>query len=142
MPAEDTVRKAIDIFNSHDANAFAALYAEDAVVYDPQYPQPLKGKEAIRKDIEDFFKAFPDVRCQLSNVIASGDTVAFEGSVTGIHTGPLAAPTGESIPATNKRMDMRAAMFLRVNAQDLVTEERRYFDMAGLMQQLGLMPGA
>ena len=141
MPAKDTVKKMVDAFNRHEANAFAALFAPDAVAYDPQYPQPLKGREAIRKDIEDFFQAFPDIQFKISNIIVSGDTVAFEGSAIGTHKGPLAGPTG-TVPATNRGVEIRFAAFDRVNAQDLVVEERRYFDLAGMMQQLGLMPGS
>jgi len=140
MAAEDIVKRAADAVNRHDANAFAALYAPDAVAYDPMYPQPLRGRDAIRKDIEDFFKAFPDIQFKLSNIIARGDTIACEAEGTGTHRGPLAGPQGE-IPATNRRLEMRAAFFVRINAQDLVAEERRYFDTAGMMQQLGLMPG-
>jgi hypothetical protein len=30
-------------------------------------------------------------------------------------------------------------MFVRTNPDGLITEERRYFDMAGIMGQLGLL---
>lgn len=138
MSAQDTLKKTVDAFNRHDANAFAALYAADAVAHDPQYPEPLRGREAIRKDMEDFFLTFPDIQARVVSVLASGDTVAGEMEVSGTHKGPIAGPTG-TIPATNRRMEMRVGRFVRVDAQDLITECNRYFDMAGLMQQLGLL---
>ena len=52
----------------------------------------------------------------------------------------MAGPAGE-IPATNRPMEVRFAAFLRVTDQGLIAEERRYFDLAGMMQQLGLMQG-
>ncbi len=140
MATEDTVKRVLDAFNRHDPDAFAAAYAPDAVAYDPMYPEPLKGRAAIRKDIEDFFQAFPDIQMKVSHMMSSRDTVAFEGVASGTHKGPLAGPEGP-VPATNRGVGMRVAIFVRINAQDLVAEERRYMDMAGMMQQLGLMPG-
>ncbi len=138
MSAQDTVKKAIDAVNRHDASAFAALYDAEAVALDPQYAEPLQGREAIRKDIEDFFLAFPDLQVKASNILASGDTIAFEVEMSGTHKGPIIIPGG-IILATDQRMAMRGGRFIRLNEQNLITECRRYFDIAGLMQQLGLM---
>ncbi|HXG36632.1 MAG TPA: ester cyclase [Dehalococcoidia bacterium] len=137
MAAQDIVTKATEAFNRHDADAFATLYTTEAVAHDPQYTQPLKGREAIRKDIEDWFRAFPDVQASVASVVSGGETVAVEMRMTGTNKGPIASPAGE-IPATNKRIDISLAWFVRVNGQGLITEDRRYFDMAGLAQQLGI----
>lgn len=135
---QEIVTKGIDAFNRHDADAFAALYSAEATAYDPQSSEPLKGREAIRKDIEDFFYAFPDVQQTVVNTVVTGDTVAVEGQITGTHKGPFVTPGGP-IPATNRRMEMRIGRFIRVDAQGRITECNRYYDMAGIMQQLGLM---
>lgn len=88
MPAQEMAKKALDAFNRHDAGAFAALYAADAVAPDPQYAEPLQGREAIRKDIEDFCQALPDVQARvIGDFLVNGDTVAFEAEITGTHKG-------------------------------------------------------
>ena len=140
MATKFSVKEQVEALNRHDADAFAAFYAPDASIDDPQYPEPLKGRDAIRKDIADFFAAFPDMNFALKSVVESGDTVAFEGAGKGTHKGPMASPAGE-IPATNRTVEIRFAAFLRVTDQGLIAEERRYFDLAGMMQQLGLMQG-
>ena len=140
MTTKYSVKEQIEALNRHDAAAFAGFYTPDALVHDPQHAEPLKGRDAIRKDIADFIGAFPDLNFTLKTVVESGDTVAFEGAGKGTHKGPMASPAGE-IPATNRPMEFRFAAFLRVNGQGLIAEERRYFDMAGMMQQLGLMQG-
>jgi hypothetical protein len=61
--------------------------------------------------------------------------------MTGTNNGPLVTPTGE-VPATGKRIDMRGALVGRINADNLIVEERRYYDTGTLMQQLGLAPQA
>lgn len=131
-------KKEGEAINRHDADAYAAGYAVDAIAYDPQYPELLKGREAIRQDIVDFFTAFPDVQSKVLNTVVSGNSLAFEVEMSGVHKGPLITPTGP-IPATNKRMQMRGGRFMRINAQGQITECNRYYDLAGIMQQLGLM---
>lgn len=137
MSAKETLKKTFEAFNRQDAKAFAALYAPDAVASDPQYSEPLRGREAIRKDIEDFFASFPDVQATTSNLLASGDTVACEMELSGTNKGPIVTPTG-TLAATNRQIKMPGSRFIRVNEQGLIVECRRYFDMAGLMRQLGL----
>lgn len=138
MAAEDLVDEHVKAFNAHDANAWAGHYAENATLYDPQYPEPVRGRSAVLKDIEDFMAAFPDMQFSTTSVIASGSQAAIQGVGSGTHQGPMQGPGG-AIPATNKRVEVPFASFIRVNDQGLIEEERRYYDSMGMMQQLGLM---
>jgi steroid delta-isomerase-like uncharacterized protein len=137
MSARDRFQKQMDAFNRHSGADWETFYAPDAVVYDPQYPEPLRGRAAIRKDVEDFFGAFPDIRVTLRTVLEDGDAQGWEVSVAGTHKGALPLPTGDVAP-TGKRIELSVGGFARVNSQGLVVEERRYFDLAGMMAQLGL----
>ena len=138
---EDLAKKWTDASNRHDARAVAAYYAQDCVAYDPFYPEPLKGRAAIEKDAADSFRAFPDLRVEVINIFEKGDRAAGEIKMTGTNSGPLATPMGE-VPATGKRIDLRGALVGRINAENLIVEERRYYDTGTLMQQLGLAPQA
>ena len=60
--------------------------------------------------------------------------------MTGTHTGPLETPTGEQIPPTNKRIDLKGAVFGRLNERGEIVEERRYYDVGTMLRQLGLVP--
>ena len=141
MPLKDLYKKAERAFNSHDVDASVDLFAPDGVIYAPNSPEPIKGAVAIRKDFENWFQAFPDVKIKFVNILSEGDTVAVQVEMTGTNTGPLVGPMG-TLPPTNKRINMRGAGFARVNAQDQFIEERRYFDTAGMMAQLGITPGS
>ena len=136
---EETVRKEVEIWNRHDVGVIGKFYTEDAVVYDPQYEQPLRGREAIERDARDFLTAFPDLTMRLSNIVSAEGNCGFEVVGSGTHRGPLAGPSG-SIPPTNKRIETKGAIFIRVNAEGLITEEHRYFDLAGMAAQLGIQP--
>lgn len=135
----DAIARSVDAMNSHDAKAFAATYAADAVVHDPLYPQPLKGRDAIEQDMVELLRAFPDVSLTVGPLFQNGETFAAEYTLRGTHQGPLASPGGE-IAATGKSFINNAAVFSTFNADGEVTEERRYYDVAGIMAQLGVTP--
>jgi steroid delta-isomerase-like uncharacterized protein len=130
------VRQA-EAINRHDPQALASIYAPRAVVSDPQYPEPLNGRDAIARDYTDFFTAFPDLRFIVTQQHADGDDYAFEFTISGTHSGPMVGPTGH-IPPTNKRIDVRGSGFGSVDAEGRIANERRYYDLAGMLGQLGL----
>jgi len=118
MAALEIIDEHVRSFNSHDANAWAARYAPDVVIHDPQYPEPLRGRAAAQKDVEDFFAAFPDIQFTVTNKTGTGDLAALEGNATGTHRGPMENPGG-TIPPTNKRVTMPFAAFVRVKPDDV-----------------------
>jgi steroid delta-isomerase-like uncharacterized protein len=135
MSGKDVIREWTDALNRHDAGGFAALYAPNAILRDPQYGEPLEGRDAIRKDIEDFLRGFPDLHAVTRSVIESGDAYAAEGTFAGTHQGPLPTPDGE-IPPTGRRVEFAGAGFYRLDGQRRILEESRYYDLAGLLAQL------
>jgi steroid delta-isomerase-like uncharacterized protein len=137
---EDARRKLASAMTSHDTDAVANLFASDAVAYDPMYPQPLRGRDAIREEAKGFVRAFPDLRFEIVSVVPQDDRGgADEIRLTGTNTGPMATPTGKEIPPTNKRIDLKGASFVRLNDRGEITEERRYYDVGTLLRQLGLV---
>ena len=138
---DETTQKIAAAISKHDLDAHGKLYASDAVAYDPMYPQPLRGRDAIRKDTEIFLRAFPDMRFEALTVIEKDDrTGSAEIRLTGTHTGPLQSPTGEEIPPTKKRVEVKGAVFARLNERGEIVEERRYYDVGTMLRQLGLVP--
>jgi steroid delta-isomerase-like uncharacterized protein len=136
-PGLTVIERAIDAFNRHDADGYVGTYAEGAVVTDPAYPEPLRGREEVMRDVAAFFRAFPDMQLTLRQHLVSGDTVAVELEMRGTHTGSLSLPDGE-IAATGKPVSLPIAAFIALDGQGLATETRRYYDVASLMRQLGL----
>ncbi|GGG62500.1 hypothetical protein GCM10011374_27120 [Kocuria dechangensis] len=126
-----------EAMNAHDISAFAGFYADDAVVVDPQYPEPLRGRAAVEQDARAFLTAFPDLQMVLVSALFDDRTIAAEATLRGTHDGPLALPDGE-LPPTGRRLEFPMAVFSRVNDSGRIVEERRYYDIAGQQQQLGL----
>lgn len=138
VSAQDTIRTQTDAWNSRDAARIAAGYAAGVVVNDPAYPEPLRGQDAVAKDAGDFFAAFPDSRVRIERAIGQGDTAVYEGTMTGTHTGALAFPTG-LVPATNRPVELKIAGIITVDDTGIITSENRYYDVMGMLAQLGLL---
>ncbi len=114
MAAKETLDKHIEALNKRDGTAYAALYANDAVVHAPGLPAPLKGREAVRKHIDGVFKMIPDMQAKAVTRVIQGDSAAEEETIAGTMGG--------------KKIEMRGGIFFRFNAQGLVTEQREYFN--------------
>ena len=65
----DAGNKLTEGINSHNVDAATNAYAADAVAYDPMYPEPLRGRDAIRKDTATFLRAFPDLRFEIVTIV-------------------------------------------------------------------------
>lgn len=128
----------LESFNRHDPASFAAWYASDARVADPQFDEPLQGAEAVAKDVADWFGAFPDIAARHGHRVSDGDAYAVEWHMEGTHNGSLVTPEGH-IPATGRAVRMVVVAIGRLNADGRIVEERRAYDLAGVMNQLGLM---
>jgi len=134
--ARETIGKFVESINRGDSAAVSTLYAPDAALIDPM--GTFKGRDAIRKVFDSFFKAFPDLHVTQQRLLAKGNTAIGEFVVTGTHKGPIPGPQGD-IPPTNRRAEIRESHVARLNDQGLIVEDRVYFDLPAFMRQLGLM---
>ena len=138
MTGEELARRYVDTFNDRDLDAWVALFAEDAVVHDPFFPEPSNGREAIEAVIQGVVRAFGDMRWrQLRPAIEDGDRVAVELAEKATNDGPLAMPGGE-LPATGRAVSFETSVFWVLGPDGLITEERSYFDATGVAAQLGV----
>jgi steroid delta-isomerase-like uncharacterized protein len=137
-PENPTLQTQFDALNRHDLAKFVSVYHPKAEVFDPMAPDLLRGQDAIRKDMEEFIRAFPDVEVNIERAVEKGDTVAYEITMSGTHTGPLVSPTLELAP-TNRKVKFGGGIFARFDQDGRIVEERRYYDAAGLLSQLGVL---
>jgi steroid delta-isomerase-like uncharacterized protein len=138
VSGDKLVRQYVEAINRKHPSAFASIFAEDGVIHDPFFPEPRKGRPAVRQLIEGVLRAFPDMNWkQVGDVIEAGDRVAFVVGVEATNDGPFALPDGE-LAATGRRISYEAAVFWTVGSDGLITEERSYFDATGVAAQLGM----
>jgi predicted ester cyclase len=120
----------------------AALNARDLSVYllriDPSYigeseivPEPIRGPEGVRRMLDMVFAAFPDLRIESEQILASGDHVISQLRFTATHKGPY-----QGIAPTNPAVKWRACNVVELRNGKAI-RGRLYADNASLLQQLG-----
>ena len=132
------VHEVIAAYNRHELGPYLSLLAPDFVAYDPVYPGPIKEIQTIRKAHERNFEAFPDLRMENLSLAVTGDVMAGEDVLSGTFKMPLKLPLG-IVPPTGKRIEVRYALFSRLNSNGLVLDQRMYiYDLPGFFKQLGI----
>ena len=107
------------------------------VIYDEVAThRKLTGADAVTEAWKGWAAAFPDSRATFHNAHVSGNTVILELNWRGMHKGPLVTPNGQIAP-TGKSIDIPACQVVEI-ADGKVKSLRQYFDMATMMQQLGV----
>jgi predicted ester cyclase len=96
--AKETVRRVFDeVLNKGRLDLVDELLAPTFITHTPQ--GDLKGRAGFRSYVEAWRAAFPDVRCEVLDVIQEGDRVAWRVRSTGTHKGDEfgVAATGSSV---------------------------------------------
>ena len=100
MSGHDEVRAVIDhlvdMINTWDPASCAACYSADAIVQDPRYPEPVRGREIVLDAYRYWFQAFPDVRMVATDHIVDGHKIALEWTFEGTHMGEYLGVQGSA----------------------------------------------
>jgi steroid delta-isomerase-like uncharacterized protein len=140
MDGVELANRYVETGNRGDTAGWAALFAEDAAIYDPFYPEPVRGRDAIEQMEASLRASFPTMQWRLLGpALDAGDRVSCELAVQGTQDGPLAMPDGSELPASGNEVSFQTGVFWNVNKDGLITEERSYFDVTGVASQLGLL---
>ena len=127
------VRNEIADLSRGDLEGVLAYYTDDVFFHDVSAP-PCHGKQEMRDFMAIFYRGFPDLRIEISNVIAQGRLVAAEYDLLGTHTGTFLehGPTGRAfrVPALS--------VYEQEPDGPLFSRETVYYDSASLFGQLGL----
>jgi steroid delta-isomerase-like uncharacterized protein len=138
--ATDFVERLYAAVNAHDAEGVAALCAEEIVWVDPAAPEPLRGREAVRRFHRDImFRSLPDARIELvSGPYLSLDRtqVAVRSRITGTMTGPMEPP---GFAPTGRPVEFETAEFWEF-ADSLLARQTVVLDMLALARQVGAAP--
>ncbi|MBI4408652.1 MAG: ester cyclase [Gemmatimonadetes bacterium] len=127
-----------DAFNRNDLDAALQLATDDVEISFIPFGQTFRGREGFRAFMQGFRSAFPDIRIQVTNQVATDQGVVNEFTWTGTHTGPLAAPAGE-VPPTGRVAGYPVCEVWEVRNGRLAAI-RNYQNAATLLQQLGVVP--
>ena len=124
-----------DVINARDLDgALVEMVAEDFVELNP-FPGQGPGRDGLADVLGMMFAGFPDLRWTLNDTLVEGDRVMGFSTWTGTHEGEFMG-----IPATGRTATVEAWTIDRYR-EGIFVESRIIMDVAGLLGQLGVLPG-
>lgn len=120
-------------WNAHDADAVVSIFAENAVMREPNSGIEHRGRTAIRDRAVMLMRAFPDFRLDKIVLLIDGHRHADRWVMTGTHLGELFG-----IPPTGRKVRIEGSTFTTLDAAGLVIEDVHFTDNAALVSQLGI----
>lgn len=132
-------KEGVDAFSKADWERTRKISAPDLVYVEAPTGRRVKGIDQFLEVAKQWKAAFPEGDGKVTSAIASGDTAVLEITWSGKHTGPLATPMGDKIPATGKTMSVTAVQIVHASGGK-VTEVHHYFDLMTVLAQLGVVP--
>jgi steroid delta-isomerase-like uncharacterized protein len=124
-------------WDTHDADAFIGMFADDFVWHDWTVAEPIRDKQAAREYFSSWATAFPDMRVKQVAQVIGEDSVAAEVLWEGTNSGPMTMG-GMTIPPTGKHVTGRGTYIAKVR-DGKVVDFSSHPDVAGMAMQLGLM---
>ncbi len=121
-------------------DTFRKRHTEDVAVYWPGGTPPTKGRHNHDLEAVEFFKTFPDnhlINRPYKILFAEGNHTCSVADFSGTMKGPMKMGN-KTIPATNKKFQVEFCTVATWNEDGVITEERLFYDLVGLMRQIGL----
>ncbi|MGA2716877.1 MAG: ester cyclase [Bryobacteraceae bacterium] len=125
--------KQIAALNARDLDQYLSRIDASYVGESETLPGPVRGREGARQVLDMLFTAFPDLRIEVQQILASGDHVVARLRLTGTHKGNFAG-----IAPTNKRVSWEGCNVVEIRNGKAI-RSRVYADNASLFRQLGVL---
>jgi steroid delta-isomerase-like uncharacterized protein len=132
----NVAKASVIAYNDKDWEKARATLTTDCLYDEVATNRKANGVNDIIAVWQGWAKAMPDSKATFDNQLVMDNTVLLELTWRGTHTGPLPTPRGDIAP-TGKTFAIRACQVLEVSGER-VKSVRHYFDMASLLQQLGV----
>lgn len=133
----DLLERAVAVYNAGDLDGYVDLYADDAVLTTPE--GTFKGRDEIRARFARELTALKDVSFKVVSYVEDGNRFADEFVFAGTHTGPLLMPDGTQLPATGRRVEIKAMEMVEVHDGKMIVDNL-YYDNLAVLVQLGVLP--
>lgn len=135
---EAIARAEVELYNSRNMDGLSALFTSNAEILDVPTGVIERGPKAARDDAQTLITAFPDSKFEIISVVAGERNAVVEYWARGTHAGPLVTAAGTLQP-TNRKLEMRLCDVMEIQGGK-ITSLRSYWDLYGLLNQLGLVP--
>jgi steroid delta-isomerase-like uncharacterized protein len=133
---KNVIRRFVEeVLNEGRFERLEELVLEDFVELDP-LPGQSHGREGLREVIRQMRISFPDMYWVVDEMIGEADKVCTRFTWTGTQRGPFLG-----VPATGRHITVKGVVIDRLSAGKMA-DSRILMDTLGIMQQLGVVPGA
>ena len=123
------------MFNDGELDHVDRTIAPDAV--DHQEPEGTDFRFHLKEVITVLRTAFPDLRFEVHDILADGETVACRSTMTGTHRGPLNIGPMAALPITGARVEVPHMHFFRYDQEGRVTDLWHTWNTLLLARQVG-----
>jgi steroid delta-isomerase-like uncharacterized protein len=124
----------IEAWNAHDPDRLTKLVDEKWLAESDTIPAPVNGREGARQFMQTYITAFPDLRLDVDQMLASEEFVVTRWTATGTHRGVLMG-----IPPTNRKTVTHGCTVVQFKNGKAV-HDWVYWDTGNLLRQLGVLP--
>ena len=129
---ETVIRRFIsELVNGKNYDLADEIFTDDYTRHDPASPEIDSGPGPWIESMRALNAAFPDSEVHIGELIADGELVAFEGTMTGTHQG-----TFRGIEPTNTSVEIQGNAMHRVS-DGQIAETWATWDFLGLLTQIG-----
>jgi steroid delta-isomerase-like uncharacterized protein len=132
----DAAKASILAYNEKNWNNVRASLTPDALYDEVATQRKIQGIDQVVDCWQGWARALPDSQATLHGAFATGSTVCIEMTWRGTHSGPLELPSG-TVAATKRSIELRSCQVFEMS-DSKARVIRHYFDMATLLEQLGI----
>ena len=132
----DAAKAPFVAYNEKNWERVRATITSDFVYDEVASGRKAQGPDAVIGLWQGWAQALPDSKCSFDNALVSGGSVVLELTWRGTHRGQLQTPNGP-VAATGKPIEIRACAVVEL-AGEKARLQRHYFDLATLLEQLGV----
>ena len=134
MDHSATMQRAYDLINDGDIDGFGDLLAEGFVEHE-ELPDLAPTKDGVLELFRSYRVAFPDLRMDVAEIIASGDKAVARVTASGTQNGEFMG-----LPPSGRSVEVHMIDIMRFDDAGLVCEHWGVLDMLSMLQQLGAIP--
>jgi steroid delta-isomerase-like uncharacterized protein len=120
-----------EVLNGGNFSVAPTYLAPDVITHNG-FPGQEPGADGFIAALKSFHGAFPDLRAEMTHVVAEGSQVVGRFEVTGTHRGSFLG-----MPATGRKVHYEEIAIVRM-ADGRIAEHWSVADALAIMQQLGL----
>lgn len=125
------VRELYAAVNRHDADAFDRLISDEIEFTVYGLNETFRGKEAFKKYFKMWWRAFPEGKGEIRNLIASNEQAIAEILGRGTQSGPFETSRG-TIEPSNRMLELHFCQVFRIQ-NGLIVSGRSYSDAYGML---------